>query len=369
MAGHSAVVSVSLAAILCGALESATAAGPSDGFRELRTPLFGLSIEQHREKKLYRLMARRGKSGGEVVLEGSLEECEEALIKTLERRYGRGLPNLQISTLGGKQFWADQFIHCGWRIQENVYTGHFRLLDPDDVRQAWGGYEACRVAFEKVRIARKIRRRSDHLVLLVHGLFRSKDSLKKLAGELKKAGYEVESVSYPSTRRSIREHVDQLERILGSTEEIRKVSFVAHSLGGLVVRELLGRKPEWKKRIAVHRLVMIGTPNRGSTVADVLKDWLPYQLVAGDAGQEVTPASVARVPVPTCSFGNIAGGTGTARGFNPLLPGDNDGTVLVRSVHLPGERDFLRVRTLHSFLMSDDRVVRATVRFLQAEKF
>ena len=43
-------------------------------------------------------------------------------------------------TLGGKVFWGDNFIYAGWRIQENVVTGHHRLLDPDDVRQAWGTY-------------------------------------------------------------------------------------------------------------------------------------------------------------------------------------------------------------------------------------
>ena len=39
-------------------------------------------------------------------------------------------PNLPIRTLGGRQFWADVDWFAGWRIQEHVWTGHHRLLDP-----------------------------------------------------------------------------------------------------------------------------------------------------------------------------------------------------------------------------------------------
>ena len=60
-------------------------------------------------------------------------------------------PNLPFPTLGGKQIWADNFIYAGWRIQQNVYTDHFRLLDDRDIRRAWGDEAACREA--KMRMA------------------------------------------------------------------------------------------------------------------------------------------------------------------------------------------------------------------------
>ncbi len=51
--------------------------------------------------------------------------------------------NLEIQTLGGKYLWADVHLLAGWRIQKNILTGHFRLLDDTDKRRAWGTYENC----------------------------------------------------------------------------------------------------------------------------------------------------------------------------------------------------------------------------------
>ncbi|NGQ95596.1 hypothetical protein G3578_10560 [Brevibacillus sp. SYP-B805] len=51
-------------------------------------------------------------------------------------------PNLPIKTAGGKVFWDTLDRRNGWKLQQNMFTGHFRILDPDDVRQAWGTDES-----------------------------------------------------------------------------------------------------------------------------------------------------------------------------------------------------------------------------------
>ena len=79
-------------------------------------------------------------------------------------------------TFGGKQLWADEFICAGHRIQQNVVSGHHRLLDPDDVRLAWGTWDQCKERFDRLKEAKDLRVPSRHLVLLLHGVFRSKDS-------------------------------------------------------------------------------------------------------------------------------------------------------------------------------------------------
>ena len=61
----------------------------------------------------------------------------------------------------------------------------------------------------------------------------------------------------------------------------------------------------------------------------------------------------------------ISGARGTPGGFNPLVPGDDDGTVALESTRLPGARDFLTVRAMHSFMMREQDVIDATVRFLK----
>jgi hypothetical protein len=47
-------------------------------------------------------------------------------------------PNMPWKTMGGKVFWNTLSERYGWRLQQNVFTEHYRILDPEDIRQAWG---------------------------------------------------------------------------------------------------------------------------------------------------------------------------------------------------------------------------------------
>lgn len=60
------------------------------------------------------------------------------------------MPNINFPTMGGVWFWNDLASYNGWRIQQNTLTKHCRVLDPDDVRRAWGGIEAMEKIFEKL---------------------------------------------------------------------------------------------------------------------------------------------------------------------------------------------------------------------------
>jgi hypothetical protein len=344
-----------------------TLENPEEGFRHLRAPVLGFSLEQDPQRALYRVISHDNKR--QVLHTGTLDECENVLVETLESTHGTGNVNWPLPTLGGKQFWGDQLVLRGWRVQENVYTGHFRLLDPDDTRHAWGTYEQCRVAFERVRVDNQLEPRSDHLVVLLHGLIRSKDSFAKLGRALESRGYEVATINYPSSQRSIREHSEQLATVLGATEGIRTVSFVTHSLGGIVVRDFLSCDLlEKKTALDVSRVVMLAPPNQGSIAAEILQDWFLYQTIAGESGQEITPEAVAKIPAPPCEFGVIAGGDGKS-GYNPLLDGDDDGLVTVESTRLDGMKDFLIVPVSHTFIMDDDRVIEAVRSFLKYGSF
>jgi hypothetical protein len=68
---------------------------------------------------------------------------------------------------------------------------------------------------------------------------------------------------------------------------------------------------------------------------------------------------------PPCEFGIVAGGRGNQKGFNPLLPGDDDGVVTVASTRLAGARDFILVPVLHSLLPTNRKVMQCTLSFLQ----
>ncbi len=52
------------------------------------------------------------------------------------------MPTIQMKTMGGKVFWRNLANVNGWRLQKNIIVGTCRILDPDDVRRAWGGESA-----------------------------------------------------------------------------------------------------------------------------------------------------------------------------------------------------------------------------------
>ena len=72
--------------------------------------------------------------------------------------------------------------------------------------------------------------------------------------------------------------------------------------------------------------------------------------------------------VPACEFGILAGGTGWPGGFNPLMPGDNDGLLEVETTRLAGASDFL-VPTPHMGMLHSPEVMRYTLNFLQHGSF
>ncbi|RMH00866.1 MAG: hypothetical protein D6702_12985 [Planctomycetota bacterium] len=334
-------------------------------FTPLRPPVLGLAIER-REDGVHRLVRCGEAAGGEILAEGSLEECERALVADLEARFGRGRPNLRAPTLGGLQLWADRMWLGGWRIQEQVYTGHFRLLDPRNRREAWGSWEECRTALERVRLAGRLPAPRPRLVLLVHGLGRATGAWERMEQALRAEGWDVARITYPSTRRSLAEHAAQLAGVLDRAEGVEEVSFVTHSLGGLVARALLARAGDpWRERIRTGRLVMLAPPSRGSTVAAALEDFLPFTWLAGPVARELAVRDPLALPPPPIPFAIIAGGKGDGEGWNPLLTGDDDGVVTVEETRLEGAAGFLVVPRLHTWIMRAPEVVAATVAFLR----
>jgi len=278
-------------------------------------------------------------------------------------------PNIPLPTLGGMQFWTDRYLYSGWRIQENAVTGHARLLDPADVRRCWGSYDACRTVFERIRGESRIEPYRGHLVILVHGLGRSRASLGGLQRGLKEAGYQVAAISYASTRRSVARNARDFSDLIENLDGVDRVSFVTHSLGGLVVRNLLAHKDApWRDRIAVNALVMTAPPSRGSRMADILQYIPPVNLLLWRGLFDSRTSVVASLPAPDVPFAIIAAGNGK-RGWNSLLAGDDDLIVSVEETRLDGATGWIRVNGIHAFVMNYPDSVAATIYFLKHRHF
>ena len=71
----------------------------------------------------------------EAILQKTLEAISEQPEHLKEIQ---GYFNIDLPTAGGEVFWKELAEHHGWRFQENDFTKHIRLLDPNNVRRAWG---------------------------------------------------------------------------------------------------------------------------------------------------------------------------------------------------------------------------------------
>lgn len=47
-------------------------------------------------------------------------------------------PNIPSPTLGGNVFWDTVESKDGWRLQRHKGTNHWRILDSENIRHAWG---------------------------------------------------------------------------------------------------------------------------------------------------------------------------------------------------------------------------------------
>jgi pimeloyl-ACP methyl ester carboxylesterase len=282
-------------------------------------------------------------------------------------------PNIRAATFGGKQFWTDELVHRSWRIQKNVLSGHYRLLDPDNTRRAWGTWEQCHGQWNVLKEAENVPPLKPKVVLVLHGLGRTRSSMTELVDYLSEHGdYDVLNISYASTRVPLGEDAKSLARVVSHLEGVEEINFVAHSMGNLVIRHFMHDQLAAARGLGIdpriRRFVMLAPPNNGATLAERFQYDPVFRLVFGTGGEQFTKQwdrLQERLATPPCSFGIIAGGGADRAGRNPMLEGDDDMVVTVEETRLPGAADFVIVPVVHSFIMDNPQVHAYTLRFLQ----
>lgn len=234
----------------------------------------------------------------------------------------------------------------------------------------------------------------DHVVVLVHGLDEPGFVWNDLRPTLLEQGYRVGELVYPNDQ-TITDSTALLARELATLHNagVTHITLIAHSMGGLVCRDLL-TDPQYlanqNQRPAVDRLIMIGTPNYGSEVAHLrgfseLRDHA-VQMFSGDGmlfGAVLDGAGEAMIdllphsdfltalnnrPHPeNIPYTIIAGSASPIdadliradrilgqRAKNDLLSlvdGVGDGAVSIRSAQLAGVHDFHLVSANHLSLI------------------
>lgn len=188
---------------------------------------------------------------------------------------------------------------------------------------------------------------------------------------LRDAGFATLNLDYDSRRKplgTLAEGIDpSIVRFAESLDG--SVHFVCHSMGGLLARVYLARH----RPARLGRVVMLGTPNRGSEIADRLKNLAAYRAFFGPAGQQLVTrrdaATNALLPAIDYEAGIIAGN----RSIYPItsmgLPRPHDGRVSVANTRLDGMTDHIVIRTSHPWLVRNTEAIAQTIAFLRDGRF
>lgn len=166
-------------------------------------------------------------------------------------------------------------------------------------------------------------------VLLVHGYAEDAAVWKKWEDMLRKDGIQFFTVTFKDSDDkcgSAKQHAIELEKMVQDIKEqsgAQKINIVGHSKGGLDARVFLDNTDT--KDVA--NLIMIGTPNAGSPVAETNYACAPavYDL---RLGANATKAVVN----PNTKYYTIAGDWMPLTQGNLMIPGNDDGLVPVQSV-------------------------------------
>jgi pimeloyl-ACP methyl ester carboxylesterase len=208
-------------------------------------------------------------------------------------------------------------------------------------------------------------------VILLHGISRTALSFRKMQLALERAGFATLNLDYESRRKPLEGLAEDIhpaiQRFADRTEGA--IHFVCHSMGGLLARVYIARhRPE-----RLGRVVMLGTPNSGSEIADRLKHFGAYRAFFGPAGQQLgtkrDDAIIALFPPLDYPVGIIAGNRSIDPLAGKMLPKPHDGRVSVKNTAIDGMADHIVVDASHPWLVRNSVAVAQTIAFLQDGMF
>ncbi len=221
-----------------------------------------------------------------------------------------------------------------WVLSSSLVAAELPGQRPPGTGEAWGPRE---------------------LVVLVHGMGRTRHSMCALARALERAGYETLNYGYHSRRSGVDDHGDELTHRLAAAEsrpEVTRIHLVGHSLGNIVIRSALVKRPLTK----MGRVVMLAPPNQGARMADLSAGWLSW--ISRPLPDLTTSAASAARTIPAPPGVQIG-----------VIAGSRDFMVRIPETRLDGQADQVVVSSGHTFIMRKRSAQEMTIRFLKTGSF
>jgi pimeloyl-ACP methyl ester carboxylesterase len=207
-------------------------------------------------------------------------------------------------------------------------------------------------------------------VVYVHGLWqRGGESVllrRRLAREL---DADAVAFSYPSVAEDASANARALAKYL-SAIRADTLHLVGHSLGGVMILKSFEEAPQMHALLPPGRMVLMGSPLRGSLTARNLAR-LPFgkKIMGLSVAQELMLPRERRWAGPR-ELGIIAGDSGLGLGrLVGRLGGPSDGTILLEEVQIEGAADRMVLPVSHTGMLFSAVAARAVGGFLKTGRF
>ena len=195
-------------------------------------------------------------------------------------------------------------------------------------------------------------------ILLVHGLWNRGWAMTAIARRLRAHGHDVRVFSYPTRGDSVEGHANELHTFIKGVK-VEKLHMVGHSMGGLVILNMLSRFDD----VPPGRVVLMGTPVKGAGVVRRLERLPGQKLLFGKARENLLQG-----------FENIPDSheTGMIRGTRALGLGriagrrgePNDGSVTISETQADGLKDSIDLPVAHSEMLLSADVLEQIEQFI-----
>jgi triacylglycerol lipase len=211
----------------------------------------------------------------------------------------------------------------------------------------------------------------DEFIIVVHGLRGNSRVFAKMEKTLLVDGFSVCRVDYPSTRDSLAVMSETvISEAVRRCEQAgaKKLHFVAHSMGAILVRHYLQNHDV----LDSGRVVFLSPPNHGTALVDKFRwSWF-FRKINGPGGMQLGSAPDAFIQslhAPDYEVGVIM----STKSINPFasafIPGKDDGRVPIESAKIEGMKDFALVACNHHVIMKKEKTIRFVGLFLQNGTF
>jgi len=167
---------------------------------------------------------------------------------------------------------------------------------------------------------------------------------------LRSDGFSTASFGYFPPFESYHRIVIRLRGRMNQIARSGPYGVVAHSMGGVLVRAALGSTDTLPPK----HVVMLGTPNKRSRMAEWAARYTPWGLLVGEAGRKLAdPHFFSSLPIPQIPCTIVAGTKSSPIGSGPFGDEANDSLVAVSETVLEAGERHVTFPVGHTFMMNN----------------